>query len=143
MYAYTNPALNALSPATPAAAHLMDGGIASAGEVVTRVQTLPEFLDQEQLPRVDVLKLDTQGHEAEILGAAFEELKSGRIRFVLSELIFSSLYENQGSGGKVIALMEGSGFKLFDFYNFVYDPQSGLKWGDALFEFVGTDRGAT
>jgi FkbM family methyltransferase len=137
MYSYTNSAINALSPVTTGALQLMEGQIVATQEVVTPVQTLPEFIAQEQLDRIDILKLDTQGHEEEILGAALTELSSGKIKFVLSELIFCPLYERQSSAGKLIALLEGCGFKLFDFYDFVYDPDQGLKWGDALFEYVG------
>jgi FkbM family methyltransferase len=137
LYSYSNAAINSLSPVATGARTLMEGAIEPTGEISVPVQSLADFLAQEGLNKVDVLKLDTQGHEVEILGSAMNELRDGHVRFVLAELIFAPLYERQSRTGDVIALLESCGFKLFDFYDFVYDDARGVKWGDALFEFVG------
>jgi hypothetical protein len=109
----------------------------STGEISVPVQSLADLLAQEAWNKVDVLKLDTQGHEVEILGSAMNELRGGHVRFVLAEPIFALLYERQSRTSDAIALLEPCGLKLFDFYDFVYDDARGIKWGDALFEFVG------
>ncbi len=137
LHAFTNPAINALSPVAAGAGQLMDGQIEPLAQVPVTLQTLGDILREEKLEAVDILKLDTQGHEAEILAGALEELSSGKVRYVLTELIFSSLYKEQSRAGDVISILERCGFKLFDFYDFVYHEDQGLKWGDALFEFVG------
>ncbi len=87
------------------------------------MQSLRQFCTNEGLDRIDILKLDTQGHELEILQGEREFLRGGRIRFILVELLFSPLYATQAKAGEVIGLLESCGFKLFDFYDFVYDER--------------------
>ena len=137
MHSYTNAAINSLSPVTARADRLMDGAIVPAPEVDVELRTLKSFCEAESIDRVDILKLDTQGHENAIINGSLEWLASGKVRYVLAELIFAPLYARQAKAGEVIALLERCGFKIFDFYDFVYNEDSGLKWGDALFEFVG------
>lgn len=141
MHSYTNAAINSLSPVTARADRLMDGAIVPTPEVDVELRTLKSFCDAEGIDRVDILKLDTQGHENAIINGSLEWLGSGKVRYVLAELIFAPLYARQAKAGEVIALLERCGFKIFDFYDFVYSDQSGLKWGDALFEFVGVQDG--
>lgn len=134
MHSYTNAAINSLSPVAAGAQDLVDGAVVASPTVEVELQSLTKFCGQVGIDRIDILKLDTQGHEFDILHGEREFLGSGKIRFVLVELLFSPLYASQAKAGEVIGLLEGSGFKLFDFYDFIYDEARGLKWGDALFE---------
>lgn len=136
LHSYTNAAINALSPVEQGAEGLIDGSVVAAATVEVELQSLRQFCATEGLERIDILKLDTQGHELEILQGERELLCSGKVRFILVELLFSPLYATQAKAGEVISLLESCGFKLFDFYDFVYDETSGLKWGDALLEFA-------
>ncbi|MBN9516655.1 MAG: FkbM family methyltransferase [Alphaproteobacteria bacterium] len=136
MHSYTNAAINSLSPVAQGAEGLVDGSVVASAAVEVELQSLRQFCTNEGLERVDILKLDTQGHELDILQGETEFLRSGKVRFVLVELLFSSVYATQGRAGEIIGLLEGCGFKLFDFYDFAYDETSGLKWGDALLEFA-------
>jgi len=139
MFSYTNSAINALSPISTRAVPLLDGQVVPTASVSVSVRSMADFVIDENLDQIDILKLDTQGHELEILTGAADLLSSGKIRYVLTELTFAMLYERQSRSGEVIAALERCGFKLFDFYDFVYDPAQGLKWGDALFAFAGED----
>ena len=136
MHSYTNAAINSLSPIAQGAEGLIDDTVVASASVEVELQSLRQFCTNEGLDRIDILKLDTQGHELEILQGEREFLRGGRIRFILVELLFSPLYATQAKAGEVIGLLESCGFKLFDFYDFVYDEESGLKWGDALLEFT-------
>lgn len=136
MHSYTNAAINSLSPIAQGAEGLIDGSVVASAAVEVELQSLRQFCANEGLERIDILKLDTQGHELEILQGESEFLRSGKVRFILVELLFSPLYATQARAGEVIGLLESCGFKLFDFYDFVYDDASGLKWGDALLEFA-------
>lgn len=141
MHSYTNAAINSLSPIAARADRLMDGAVVPTPDVDVELRTLKSFCDAENIARVDILKLDTQGHENAIINGSLEWLGSGKVRYILAELIFAPLYARQAKAGEVVALLEGCGFKIFDFYDFVYSEDSGLKWGDALFEFVGGQGG--
>lgn len=135
MHSYSNAAINSLSPVAVAGERLIDGPVTAEAPVVVDHLSLGEFLKAESLESVDILKLDTQGHELEILQGHSELLRRGCVKFILAELLFSPLYSKQAQAGQVIYLLESCGFKVFDLYDFVYDTRSGLKWGDALFVF--------
>lgn len=137
LHSYTNTAINSLSPVASDAHRLMDGEILATQQATVELQTLQSFCDLEQIDRIDILKLDTQGHENDIIKGSLNLFASGKIRYVLVELIFAQLYEKQAKAGEVIALLEKCGFRLLDMYDFVYGEEQNLKWGDALFQFVG------
>lgn len=54
----------------------------SDGDRVT-VLTLPELLDREDVEVVDVLKVNTAGHEAEVLEGAAPAFRDGRVRLAM------------------------------------------------------------
>lgn len=139
MHSYSNAAINSLSPVAVDGERLIDGPVTPESVVMVDHLSLAEFFQAEGLDRVDVLKLDTQGHELEILEGQSQLLRSGQIRFILAELLFSPLYSKQARASQVMFLLEACGFKVFDFYDFVYDESTGLKWGDALFMFSGAE----
>lgn len=136
MYSYTNGAINSLSPVAEGAASLIEGAIVSAPSVEVSITTLTTFCQSENIGHVDVLKLDTQGHEDAIIRGSMDFLANGNVKYILAELIFSPLYAKQAKPGEVISLLEQCGFRVLDLYDFVYDDMAGLKWGDALFEYV-------
>jgi len=43
------------------------------------------------------------------------------------------LYENQGKYFEIQILLDKFGYSLFDYYNFVYDKNGQLGWGDGIF----------
>ena len=137
MHSYSNAAINSLSAVAVGGERLIDGPVIPEAPVMVDHLSLAEFFQSEGLDRVDVLKLDTQGHEMEILGGQTELLSSGRVRYILAELLFSPLYAEQTQASHVMYFLASCGFKVFDFYDFVYDESTGLKWGDALFVFSG------
>jgi FkbM family methyltransferase len=53
--------------------------------ITVPVRALDDLLDERQIDRVDVLKVDVEGYEGEVLGGAERSLKSGRIRAMLVE----------------------------------------------------------
>lgn len=135
MHSYSNAAINSLSPVAVGGERLIDGPVTAEAPVFIDHLPLDEFLKVEGLESVDILKLDTQGHEFEILQGHSELLRRGCVKFILAELLFSPLYADQAKAGQVVYFLESCGFRVLDFYDFVYETGSGLKWGDALFVF--------
>lgn len=140
MHAYSNAAINSLSPIAAGAEGLIVGSVTAEATVVVDHLALCEFSRLEGIEQIDILKLDTQGHELDILQGQTELLRSGRVKCILAELLFAPLYATQGRAGQVITLLESCGYQVFDFYDFVYDESLGLKWGDALFIFAGGEK---
>jgi hypothetical protein len=136
MHVYSNAAINSLSSVAVGAERLIDGPVVAEPTIVVDHLSLGEFCNTEGLEQFDILKLDTQGHDLAILQGQADLLRSGRIRYILAELLFAPLYTGQAQAGQVISLLESCGYQVLDFYDFVYDESQGLKWGDALFAHV-------
>jgi FkbM family methyltransferase len=90
--------------------------------------SLPEWAERNNINHIDLLWLDTQGHELTILQAATSFLKN--IRVVLAEVSFIESYEKQPLYADVVDWMAQQGFELVgcDFEN-----QTKTFFGNALF----------
>jgi len=91
-----------------------------------------DFVKENDISSIDLLKIDTQGFDLEVLNGAKASLESGMIKNVLVEINFISMYEKQGSAGDVIRELESVGFVLVDFYEKVRQDKV-LAWCTALF----------
>ncbi len=80
--------------------------------------TLDQFCEQESIPNIDVLKIDTEGHDLSVLQGAIDTLKSRGVSFVHIE--FNSMTPRQGSAGGALmpigAMLEGAGFEFVASY---------------------------
>ena len=104
------------------------------------VQTvrLDEWLESEELKRIDILKIDTQGHEIAVLQGLGNQLRGSEISFIFLELNFDCLYIGQSSTLDLFALLQQREFTLIGLYDVIRDKESGeIMWCNALF------RGAT
>ena len=82
---------------------------ARAGHSVTvrsvQCETLDEFCRRHAVERIDVLKIDTEGHEAAVLHGATSMLSAHRVRFVYVE--FNTLMPKPGTtGGALLPISE-------------------------------------
>ena len=105
-----------------------------------RLDDVPEIRNQD----CDLLKIDTQGSEAEILTHASETLK--RCLIVQTEVEFVPLYEDQPLFAEVDQLLRGRGFMFHRFLGIsgrAYSPMvingdpnralSQMLWADAVY----------
>lgn len=101
-------------------------------EVSVQQTRLDEFL--LSLPYdgvIDILKLDLQGYELEALKGSLRLLD--RVRLVLSEVEFVSLYENQCLFSDIDLFLRSHGFRLINLYELWTHPDGQLTSGDALY----------
>ena len=81
-----------------------------------------------------VLKIDTQGFEYEVLAGARESLKSGRIRFVVIELMTVEKYSGGRLYPEITDLLHGYGFRLWDLNTQHYESKTRqMSEFDAIF----------
>jgi FkbM family methyltransferase len=74
-------------------------------EVPVKVSSLDWFCRDQNIDRIDVLKIDTEGHELEVLKGAVTLLSSGKIRYVYAE--FNDLLSINGViGGALCPIAE-------------------------------------
>tara|TARA_B100000029_G_scaffold501155_1_gene574031 strand:+ start:110 stop:880 length:771 start_codon:yes stop_codon:yes gene_type:complete len=82
-------------------------------KVNTRISTLDNYCEKNKIEQIDLLKIDTQGYEDKVLEGASKLLKSGKIKFIQLELIFSEVYRNTLSIYDVEKHLIPNKYKLF------------------------------
>jgi FkbM family methyltransferase len=102
------------------------------GKIPVTVATLDAYCVENQVERIDVLKLDTQGFEMEVLRGGENMLGQGRIGVVFMEITFSEMYKGLPSLGEIYQFMTERGFYLVAFYDFHYQNNR-VGWCDAMF----------
>lgn len=109
-------------------------GVHGSGEKLdVRAVTVDEYAREQGLERVDLLKIDTEGHEEAVLRGSIEQLESGNVEFVVCECEFTVRPEEPHGDFRVIQdLLEPFGYRVVSFYTGGVD-NLGWIWGDVLF----------
>lgn len=103
-------------------------------EIDVDVITLDDELKGET-ERPIILKIDTQGFELQVLSGAIETLKSGRIKYVIVELMTVEKYKGAATYEIVFDLLQSIGFRLYDVNCTYYEESTGkMTEFDAFFE---------
>lgn len=97
------------------------------------LNTLDDFVKEEQVNQIDILKIDTQGTEFNIIKGASTLMKENRIKLIYIEIILMPTYKDQKSFDEILSLMRESNFHLFKFYDLSYTRTGQLRQVDAIF----------
>ena len=95
--------------------------------------TLDDFIDQNQIDKIDILKLDTQGTEYQILEGASKSIEQNKIPLIYLEIITMPTYQQQKSFDEILLLLRNKGFSLYNLYNYSYTKLGELRQVDAIF----------
>jgi FkbM family methyltransferase len=116
-------------------------GVHGAGpRIEVPVTTLDAYAAEAGLETVDLLKVDVEGHEAEVLRGAMGLLSGGRVEHVLCECEFVRRGdEPHGDFHEIFALLAPLGYRVVAFYANGVD-NLGWLWGDVLFLRAGGSR---
>jgi FkbM family methyltransferase len=102
--------------------------------------TVDEYVNNHGLDHVDLLKIDTEGHESHVLRGASRLLSSGLVEFVLCECEFTLRPgEPHGDFRAIFDLLQPLGYRVVSFYTSGVD-NLGWLWGDVLFRFAPGER---
>ena len=125
---------------TMTADHLAaDPASAVIGTQDVEVVTVVDLVQSQGLdPRRALLKIDTQGFEAEVVAGAGDLLDS--FAAVQLELSFVRLYEGQALFDDLVASMQGHGLSLWTLETGISGPNGRLLQCDGLF-LRGVDHG--
>lgn len=99
-----------------------------------RAVRLEDYLHEKGIPRIDLLKTDTEGHDLSVLQGCGDLLDGHRVSFVLCEVGFSAA----NTGNSHLAAI-GDYLKAHDYRFFALYPPSGwtpsleMAYADALF----------
>ncbi len=108
--------------------------------VRVRVETIDGFCEAQGIERVDVLKLDVEGHELAALKGASKLLGAGAIDVIMAEF---RIEDPRPGAVKFLELanhLAGLGYHLWGFYGLIWDDKLRIDWGDAIWVSDGVFR---
>jgi FkbM family methyltransferase len=109
-------------------------------QVTVPVISIDAYCAQEDLSRVDIVKLDLQGYDYHALLGAKNILPGARV--VLVEVLFAEIYQGCHLFPDILRLMGDYGFTLFTLSGIHYGSHDELLWADAIFVRDPQRRGA-
>jgi FkbM family methyltransferase len=96
------------------------------------IKTIDWFLKQNDIAKIDLLKIDTQGYDLQVLQGASESFRRGSIKNVYIELNFLKIYENQADAQHITRFLTEQNFYLVDYYEKSRQDDV-LVWCNGLF----------
>ena len=97
------------------------------------VTSVDEFVKNNSVKKIDILKMDIQGGELMALKGAAKTLKEQQIPVIYTEIGYVSHYENQPLFYEIWIFLNQFGYSLFDLYHLAKAPNGQIIRGDALF----------
>jgi FkbM family methyltransferase len=96
--------------------------------------TLDDFCARLNVERIHLLKIDTEGHDLEVLKGAHQLLKQRRVDFVLTEVAFTAA-SRLALFDQIRAYLEDYGYLLFGVYDQqpAWDGKPALIYANACF----------
>jgi FkbM family methyltransferase len=128
---YSQPELSSFLPLAADAQNPFRD-VAVAGREPVEVRTVDDFVAERAMARVDLLKIDTQGFDADVIDGAAASLRDGIVGAVLIELNYIRLYRDQCDPAAVARQLREGGLHLVDYYEKVRHGHT-LAWCTALF----------
>ena len=58
-----------------------------------KIDTLDNYFIKNNLNKIDLLKIDTQGYEDKVLEGSLETIKKNRIGIIVTEIMFDNVYD--------------------------------------------------
>jgi FkbM family methyltransferase len=98
-----------------------------------KTETLDSYINLNKIKKIDILKIDTQGHELNVLKGAKNALKKSKINFIELEIIICDYYENKINLFELDIIMHRNNFILFNFQDFACDNNSQIRQFDILY----------
>jgi len=82
--------------------------------VKVAIDTIDNIVKNIHCKKIDILKIDTQGHELQVLDGASKTLALGIIDFISTEIIFDDIYSQSLSFWDIENRILKHGFRLYD-----------------------------
>ena len=77
-----------------------------------QIDTLDNYIEDKKINFIDILKIDTQGFEAQVLKGSKNTINSNKIKFIETEIVFSNIYERKISFYDIEKNFINSSFEL-------------------------------
>ena len=93
------------------------------GKTQIRTTTIDEFCKENNISKIDILKMDIQGAELLALKGAITKLKNHLISLIYSETIFSLSYDKGALYHEIADFLAKYGYTLYNIYNQNYNQK--------------------
>jgi FkbM family methyltransferase len=123
-----------MDPAHPSMARLVEKPNSKSEEVT--IETIDQFCTVHKIEEVDLLKIDTEGHEIQVLTGANRMLQSGSISVIKAEVAADPDITYHTSFFSLFELLSAFGYRLFGIYDQCeneFSPGPRLRRFDACF----------
>lgn len=98
------------------------------------VETVDYYMDREKINEIDLLKIDTEGHEIDVLKGAENTIKSGRIKAIFAECDFCMKDMQHTYFPDLLEYLSEKNFSMFGLYDVMhYGKNHGIGYCNALF----------
>lgn len=91
---------------------------------LVNVITLDQFVRDNQIEHIDVLKLDTEHFDLEVVQGGQRTLAERRVSFIYSEVSFEPKDQQHTNYAHLAGHLAAHGFELIGFYEHVFRPNS-------------------
>src|SRR5262245_7390050 len=88
--------------------------VKTTATIKVQTERLDAFCSQSRVPRIDLLKLDTQGAELAVLRGAGTLFDPRYISAVFTEILLVPVYEGQANFDEFVSLFYSRGYRLVD-----------------------------
>ena len=85
-----------------------------------RTTSLDNYIKENKIKTIDILKVDVQGYELNVLKGAISSLRI--IEILIIEVSFLEIYEKSPLAVKIIEFLDKNNFQIFDIVDFKYRP---------------------
>ncbi|MFK7848121.1 MAG: FkbM family methyltransferase [Rhodothermales bacterium] len=98
------------------------------------IDTIDLFCEHENIKRIDLLKIDTEGFDLNVLEGARKMLRSRQIQFIFIEVTFDGDNIQNSSYNSISSFLGEFGFKIHGLYNqSIHENSTLMNYCDALF----------
>jgi FkbM family methyltransferase len=102
---------------------------------ITKTMTLDAYVNFHKIKKIDILKIDTQGHELMVLKGGKNVLKNFTVNFIEIELIFADLYKNKTPYlYELDFFLNKNNFGFYSIEDFNYDSLNRVRWCNLLYK---------
>ena len=103
-------------------------------EIKINVNTVDNYVKQNNINHIDYLKIDTQGYEEEVLKGSIETLKSGKVNYIEVEIILSDYYEKTTNFYDMEKILLPLNYRLYHIQDIICKDSGKIEQLDALYK---------